>query len=108
MHSYLAIELPEQELAEELRRRLQSFDVDTVDAEDFWELRIHLLEQNPENRVTSALHAIDEWLRDAGVELVRVRLDGSSYTLHAPSTTSNVRFPSCNVTRWVQLTVSSD
>jgi hypothetical protein len=86
--SYLAIELPGQELAEDLRRRLQSFDVDMVDAEEYWELRIHLLEQNPENRVTSALHAIDEWLPEAGVEFVRVRLDGSSYTLHALPTTN--------------------
>jgi len=83
-HPHLTIELPEEELAEELRRRLQSFDVDTVEVDSHWEVRIHLLERNPESRVTNALHAIDAWLPNAGVEFVRVHLDGSSYTLHAP------------------------
>ena len=86
MHDYLTIELPDELLADELRREMQSFDVDTVDADDHWELRIHLLERNPESRVTSALHVIDSWLATARIESVRVRLDDSTYTLHAPAT----------------------
>jgi hypothetical protein len=84
MHPHLTIELPDETLAEELRRRLQSFDVDAVEVDAHWELRIHLLERNPESRVTNALHAIDSWLPSAGVDYVCVRLDGSAYTLHAP------------------------
>ena len=86
MYPHLTIELPDETLAEELRRHLQSFDVDAVEADSHWELRIHLLERNPESRVTNALHALDSWLPAAGVESVRVRLDGSTYTLHAPPT----------------------
>jgi hypothetical protein len=85
MHSYLTIELPDEFLANELRREMQSFDVDTVDADDHWELRIHLLERNPESRVTSALHVVDSWLATAGVRSVRVRLNDSAHILHAPA-----------------------
>jgi hypothetical protein len=83
-HAYLMIELPDETLAESLRRHLQAFDVDGFEVDSHWELRIHLFERNPESRVTTALHAIDSWLPTAGVEFVRVRLDGSTYTLHAP------------------------
>jgi uncharacterized protein with PIN domain len=83
MHPYLMIELPDETVAEELRRHLQSFDVDAVEAETHWELRIQLVERNPEIRIKSALRAIDSWLPEAGVESVRVHLDGRSYTLHA-------------------------
>jgi len=71
MHPHLTIELPQEELAEALRRRLQSFDVDTIEVDHHWEVRIHLLERNPESRVTNALHAIDDWLPDAGVDEAR-------------------------------------
>jgi hypothetical protein len=84
-HPYLTIEVPDETLAEELRGHLDIFDVDKVEAEAHWELRIHLVDRNPESRVTSALNAIDSWLSEAGVDFVRVHLDGSSYTLHAPS-----------------------
>jgi hypothetical protein len=84
MHPHLTIELPDETLTEDLRRHLQSFDVDAVEVDAHWELRIHLYERNPESRVTNALHAIDSWLPTAGVEFVRVRLDDSTYTLHAP------------------------
>jgi hypothetical protein len=84
MRPYLTIEVPDETLAETLQRRLQSFDVDKVEVDSHWELRIRLVERNPESRVTSALHAIDSWLPDAGVEFVRVHLDGSTYTLHGP------------------------
>ena len=83
MHAQLTIELPDETLADELRHRLHSFDVDAVEVDEHWELRIQLREQNPESKVTSVLHAIDEWLATSPVEQVQVRLDGSSYTLHA-------------------------
>ena len=84
MNAHLTIELPERQLAEDLRRELQPFDVDVLAIDGHWELRIHLFEQNPEGRVTRALHAIDGWLPSSGVDSVRVHLDGSTYTLHAP------------------------
>ena len=48
-------------------------------------MRIELLERNAESRVVDALNAIDLWLLTAGLPFVRVHLDGTSYTLHAPS-----------------------
>ena len=49
-----------------------------------FEVRIDLLDRNPEVRVVDALNTIDRWLLTAGLPFVRVHLDGSSYTLHAP------------------------
>jgi hypothetical protein len=91
MHPYLTIEVPDETLAETLLRRLRSFTVDKVEVDAHWELRIHLVERNPESRVTTALHAIDSWLPEAGVDFVRVQLDGSSYVLHAPPETASAR-----------------
>jgi uncharacterized protein with PIN domain len=82
-HPSLTIEVPNETLAEELRRHLQSFDVDKVEAEAHWELQVHLHKRNRDNRITSALHAIDSWLPKAGIDFVRVHVDGSSYTVHA-------------------------
>ena len=83
MHPYLMIEVPDQTVAEELRRHLQSFDADAVEAETHWELHIRLVERDPEIRIKSALHAIDSWLPEAGIDFVRVHLDGRSHILHA-------------------------
>jgi hypothetical protein len=47
-----------------------------------------LIEMNPERRIVNALSAIDAWLASAGIGSVRVHLDGSSYTLHAPQPTN--------------------
>jgi len=80
---HLTIELRDAAMAEELRRRLRSFDVEAVEADGHWELRIHLRERNPESKVTAALSAIDGWLAVSAVDQLSVRLDGSSYTLHA-------------------------
>jgi hypothetical protein len=96
MHPQLTIEVPDEDLAEALRLRLYAFDVGTVEVDAHWEVRIQLLERNPERRVTTALHEIDAWLVDTGVESVRVHLDESSYTLHAP-TGASVAAPSRSV-----------
>ena len=84
MHAPLVIEVPDEFHAEALRRHLQPFDVDTVVVDGHCEVRIALVEVNPERRVVNVLNAIDEWLATAEVAFVRVRLDGSSYTLHGP------------------------
>ena len=86
MHPPLRIELPDAAQAESLRRLLQPFDVETVPVNGHVEVRIQLLDRNPERRVVDALNAIDLWLLGAGMSFVRVHLDGSSYTLHAPPT----------------------
>jgi hypothetical protein len=85
MHPPLTIELPDEGMAEACRQRLHAFDVDAVEVDSHWELRIQLLERNPESRVTTALHTIDEWLTETDLDFVRVHLDGTSHTLHAPS-----------------------
>jgi hypothetical protein len=85
MHPELTIDLPDEDRLEALRRRLQASDIDAVDVDAACELRIHVLASNRERGVSDALHAIDSWLRrGAGVDFVRVYLDGSSYTMHAP------------------------
>jgi hypothetical protein len=84
MHPPLRIELPDEGCAESLRRLLQSFEVETVAVNGSFEVRIDLLDRNPEARVVDALNTIDRWLPTAGLPFVRVHLDGSSYTLHAP------------------------
>jgi hypothetical protein len=86
MHAPLRIEVPDERQAASLRRHLQPFDVETVVVDGHCEVRIQLVEVNPERRVVSALTAIDAWLATAGVPSVRVHLDGSSYTLHGPPT----------------------
>ena len=83
-HQPLRIEVPDEAHAAELRRRLQPFDVETVAVDGRVEVRIELLDLNPESRVVNVLNAIDGWLPAAGLEFVRVHLDGSTYTLHAP------------------------
>jgi hypothetical protein len=84
MQRPLTIELPEETHATTLRGQLEPFDVDAVAVDGHWELRIRLVDQNPESRIVTALHAIDAWLVGAGVDSIRIHLDGSSYTLHAP------------------------
>ncbi len=83
-HQPLRIEVPDETHAAGLRRRLQPLDVETVDVDGRVEVRIELVDRNPENRVADVLSAIDSWLPTAGLAFVRVHLDGSTYTLHAP------------------------
>jgi hypothetical protein len=84
MHPPLRIEVPEPTLAEDLRRQLQPFDVETVAVDGYTEVRINLTQRNPEARVVDVLNVVDAWLLAVGVPSVRVHLDGNSYTLHAP------------------------
>lgn len=84
MHPPLRVEVSDASLAEDLRRRLQPFDVDTVTVDGRAEVQVHLTQRNPESRVVSVLSAIDAWLLTSGVPSVRVHLDGNTYTLHAP------------------------
>lgn len=84
MHPSLRIELPDESRAESLRRLLQPFDVETVAVNGSFEVRIDLMDRNPEARVVDALNVIDRWLLTAELPFVRVHLDGSTYTLHAP------------------------
>lgn len=85
MHPELTIDLPDENRMEALRGQLHASDVDAVEVGAAWELRIRILASNRERGVTDALHAIDSWLsHGASVDFVRVHLDGSSYTMHAP------------------------
>ena len=84
MHPPLRIELPDRTHADALRQLLQPFDVETVLVDGHVEVRVELVDFNPERRVGEALSAIDGWLVTSGLPSVRVHLDGNSYTLHAP------------------------
>jgi len=83
-HEPLRVEVPNEAHAAGLRRRLQPFDVDMVDVDGQIEVRIELFDRDPESRVVDVLNAVDRWLPTAGLPFVRVHLDGSTYTLHAP------------------------
>ena len=50
------------------------------------EIKVDFVERNPERRIMDVLNAIDRWLPTAGLPLVKVHLDGSSYTLSAVPT----------------------
>jgi hypothetical protein len=80
----LRIELPDERLARSLQEHLRLFDVDTAPVDGHFEVMVELHTFNPEQRVVDALSALDAWLPTVAVPAVRVHLDGTSYTLHAP------------------------
>jgi hypothetical protein len=82
MDSLLRIEVPDQKHAETLRRCLQPDGVETVAVEGHCEVRVDLLDLNPDNRIVAALNAVEQWLQSAGLAFVRVHLNEHSYTLH--------------------------
>ena len=84
MHPPLRIEVPDHFHATTLRRRLSPSAL-AVAVDDHYEVQVELIDRNPDSRVTGALHAIDTWLLTAGLPSVQIHLDGSTYSLHAPS-----------------------
>lgn len=84
MHRPLTVELPDEALANSLGAQLQPFQVETVAVDGYWEVRVRMIERNPESRVGNALTAIDAWLVTADVDSIQVHLDGKSYTLSSP------------------------
>jgi hypothetical protein len=87
MHPPLRITVPDESLAETLRRRLRAFDVEAQAVDGHVDLEVALRERNPERRIKDVLHTVDTWLVSTGLESVQVHLDGNSYTLHAPAAT---------------------
>ena len=85
MHPPLRIEVPDELHATTLSRQLQPFGVDTIAVDGRYEVQVELIARNPERRVTSALNAIDTWMLTAGLPSVQVHLDGTAYTIHAPT-----------------------
>jgi hypothetical protein len=86
MQQPLRIEVPDEEHAASLRRFLQRYDVETRTMDGHCEISVDFVE--PERRITDVLNAIDQWLPTAGLPLVKLHLDGSSYTLSAPAGTT--------------------
>lgn len=84
MHPPLRITVPDESLADALRRRLRSFDVEARPVDGHVDLEIALRDRNPERRINDVLKTIDQWLVSSGVASVQVHLDGNTYTLHAP------------------------
>ena len=84
MHPPLRITVPDESLADALRRRLRSFEVEARPVSGRIDLEIALRERNPERRINDVLKTVDEWLVSSGVVSVQVHLDGNTYTLHAP------------------------
>jgi len=84
VHPPLRITVPDESLADALRRRLRSFDVETRPVDGQIDLEVALRDRNPERRNNDVLKTVDRWLVSSGVASVQVHLDGSTYTLHAP------------------------
>lgn len=80
----LVIEVGDAAAAAALKHALGSIDVEVVSTDGRAELHVSLWNHNPESRVVSVLNAVDAWLVASEVDSVRIRLDGTSYTLHAP------------------------
>jgi hypothetical protein len=87
VHPPLRITVPDQSLAETLRRRLREFEVEAQPVDGHVQLEIALRDRNPERRISDVLHTVDTWLVSSGVGSVQIHLDGNSYTLHAPVAT---------------------
>ena len=88
MHPPLRIEVPDEEHAASLRCCLEPYDVETHTLNGHCEVSVDFVEWNPERSVVDVLNAVDRWLPTAGLPLVKVHLDGTSYTLSAPATVS--------------------
>lgn len=84
LHEPIRIELDDQELAESLRRELSLFHADVVHVRGRPEVRVELITGNPDERIATTLHRVDQWLARTGTPSVRVYMDGRSYTLCAP------------------------
>ena len=84
MHPPLRITVPDASLADALRRRLGSFDVEARPVDGHVDLEVALRDRNPERRINDVLRTVDQWLVSTGVASVQVHLDGTTYTLHAP------------------------
>jgi hypothetical protein len=84
VHPPLRITVPDESLADALRRRLRSFDVETRPVDGQIDLEVALRDRNPERRINDVLKTVDRWLVSSGVASVQVQLDGNTYTLHAP------------------------
>ena len=84
MHPPLRIEVPDDLNATTLRRELKPFGVEIIAVDGHYEVQVELIDRNPEQRVTSALNAIDAWLVTAGLPSIQLHLDGDTYTIHAP------------------------
>jgi hypothetical protein len=84
VHPPLRITVPDASLADALRRRLGSFDVEARPVDGHVDLEVALRDRNPERRINDVLRTVDQWLVSTGVASVQVHLDGTTYTLHAP------------------------
>jgi hypothetical protein len=84
VHPPLRITVPDESLADALRRRLRSFEVEAKPVGRRVDLEIALRDRNPERRINDVLRTVDRWLVSSGVASVQVHLDGNTYTLHAP------------------------
>jgi hypothetical protein len=84
VHPPLRITVPDESLADALRRRLRSFEVEAKPVGGRVDLEIALRDRNPERRINDVLRTVDRWLVSSGVASVQVHLDGNTYTLHAP------------------------
>ena len=88
MHPPLRVVLPDEARARSLRRALQPFGVEVEAVDGHYEVRVELIDRNPESRVVNALDVIDRWLLTGELPFVQVYLDGTLYTINSPHVTA--------------------
>jgi hypothetical protein len=83
----LKVEVPDEDLAGALMRRLRDFPTELTRADERIEVTIALI-GNADRAIVQVLDEVDEWLVENDLQSVRVHLDERTYTLTPPARTS--------------------
>jgi hypothetical protein len=83
----LKVEVPDDDLAGALMRRLRDFPTELTHAEERIQVNVTLI-GNADRAIVQVLDEVDEWLVENGLQSVRVHLDERTYTLTPPAKTN--------------------
>lgn len=83
----LKVEVPDEDLAGALMRRLRDFPTELTHADERMEVAITLI-GNADRAIVQVLDEVDEWLVENHLQSVRVHLDERTYTLTPPAKTN--------------------
>jgi hypothetical protein len=83
----LKVEVPNDDLADTLMRRLRDFPTEVTRAEERIQVNVTLI-GNADRAIVQVLDEVDGWLLESGLQSVRVHLDERTYTLTPPAKTN--------------------